>query len=814
MSIRRAPLRVLTFLCLAAFASISSAALPVVQRLEPLGVQRGQETTVTLIGQRLNDATKVLCAEEGIEILSVTPIDASKVEVKLKAKEDLAPGLYPIQLATKTGIANLRLLGVGTLPVVKEAEPNNDFDAAQPIEFNHTIEGVITSEDVDYFRVSLKEGQTLKVEVEGIRLTYSLNNQAVLDPYVAILNDGRFEVASSDDSALLQQDGVCSYKAPADGEYTVMVRDSSFGGNPICGYRLHVGDFPRPVAVIPAGGTPGSQLKAKLIDLDGTVSEAVVQLPGESYEQWALATETPSGISPSPNWVRVNELPVVMETEPNDDYRKAPVSQAPAAFCGVLQAEGDYDCFAFDAKKGVKYRVQVYARDVVRSPVDAVVNVFGPDGKTLQSGDDARGKLDPFIEFTTAADGQYVVRIYDHLRGGSDIHNYRIEVTQTVPSVKLGLNELRRDEAFVTLVPRGGHGAAMLQAARSDYGGKINVAVNGLPPGITATTYPVPDGRGEIPVVFSATPEAAHEATLITYTGTGDNPLAFSSEFDQTHKLVLGQNRRHMWSYTSKTAPIAITDAAPFSIELVQPKTPIVRDGSKDLLVRIVRKEGFEEAVSLRTLYNPPGVGVNNSRRIDKGATEVLVPITANGGAAIGQWPLILIASYESGNGTAELATPPIMLDIQDRLFKYEFPLSAGELGTEATVTVGLEVLREFQGEATVELAGLPKGVTSSAAIQKLAPDSTSVAFPITIAADAKEGSHKTLVCISRVVVDGETITQTAGSGELRVDKPLPPKVDAPAAPKPEVKQPEKPAAPKPLSRLEQLRQMKAGGSQ
>ncbi len=792
------------------------AALPVVDRLQPLGVVRGEEATVTFVGQRLQDAHQVLCPLPGVEVISVTPVDNNKVEVKLKTDGELAPGLYPLQLVTKSGIANLRLLGVGSMPIVNETEPNDDFDAAQSIEMNCTIEGVITNEDADHFRVSLKKDQTLNVEVEGIRLAFSLNNQNILDPYIAILNDGRFEIASSDDSPLLQQDGLCTFVAPEDGDYTVLIRDSAFSGNPICGYRLHVGNFPRPIAIIPGGGTPGSELKAQVISVDGSTSEATIQLPGEPHEQWGLTTKTDAGISPSPNWIRVNELPVVMETEPNDDYRKPETYAVPAAFCGVLQADNDYDCFGFDAKQGTKYRVQVYSREVLRSPLDAVLNVFGPDGKTIQSGDDVSGTMDPMIEFAAPADGKHVVRIYDHLRGGGPIYDYRIEVTAMSPTVTLSLKELRRDEAFVTKVPQGGSGALVALSARGDYGGKFNVNLDGLPPGVTATAYPMPDGRNEIPVLFTATADAPHAASLMTLTAAGETPLTFASVFNQKHALVLGQNRRHMWSYKTARAPIAVTDPAPFTIELVQPNTPIVRDGSKDLVVRIVRGEGFVAPVTLTALYNPPGIGINNSRRIDKDNTEVTIPITANGGAPVETWPLILIAGYDSGNGPAEIATPPIMLDIQDRIFKYEFPKAAGELGMETSIAIPMEVLREYAGDAEVELVGLPKGVTSSAAVQKIAPDATSVTFPITIAADAKEGLHKTLVCVSRVHVNGETIFQTTGGGEIRVDKPLPPKVDAPAAPAAAAVEtkPEPPAPPKPLSRLEQLRQMKASEQQ
>ena len=52
--------------------------------------------------------------------------------------------------------------------------------------------------------------------------------------------------------------------APADGKYYVQVRESSYGGDGNCYYRLHVGNFPRPIAVYPAGGKMGEQVAGAL----------------------------------------------------------------------------------------------------------------------------------------------------------------------------------------------------------------------------------------------------------------------------------------------------------------------------------------------------------------------------------------------------------------------------------------------------------------------------------------------------------------------------------------------------------------------
>jgi hypothetical protein len=277
------------------------------------------------------------------------------------------------------------------------------------------------------------------------------------------------------------------------------------------------------------------------------------------------------------------------------------------------------------------------------------------------------------------------------------------------------------------------------------------------------------------------------------------------------HKLVMGQNRVDMWGYDSARLAVAVADAAPFKITLEQPGTPIVRNGAKDLKVLIERNEGFEGEVTLATLYSPPGIAVNNGRKIEKDKNEVTIPITANGGAAIGTWPMLMVATYNSGNGSAQIVTQPIDLLIEDVAFKFEFPRVAGEMGKPMAMKVDVEVMRPFEGTAEVELVGLPPGVTSPQTKQPITPESTSVTFPLELAADAKAGTHKTLYCVAKITSEAGEIVQTQGTGELRVDAPLAPKAEsAPAAaeaPKPE----ETKAEPKPLSRLEQLRQMKNG---
>ena len=218
------------------------AAAPALSRIVPRGAQRGTEAVLTFSGQRLADAQEVLVYEPGITVTKVEPDKTgAKVSVTVKVAPDARLGEYGVRLRTATGLPEFRSFWVGALPVVAEKEPNNDFKTPQPIDLNVTVAGVIENEDQDYFVVTLKKGQRVTAEIEGMRL-----GGPMFDPYVAILDENRFELSASDDTPLHKQDSIASIVAPKDGKYVIQVRDSSFGGSGDAHYRLHVGTFPRP----------------------------------------------------------------------------------------------------------------------------------------------------------------------------------------------------------------------------------------------------------------------------------------------------------------------------------------------------------------------------------------------------------------------------------------------------------------------------------------------------------------------------------------------------------------------------------------
>lgn len=797
------------------FATISSAVAlfllsaqawavaPSLSAVTPYGFQRGTEIEASFTGARLGDAQELMFYAPGFEVKDLKAERDNLVKAKLSIAAQCRLGIHAVRVRTATGVSNLRTFTVGALPEVAEKEPNTDFSAPQPVPLGSTVSGVVQSEDVDYFVVEAKKGDRITAELEGLRLGYTF-----FDPYLAILNAERFELDRSDDAALLRQDCLCAAVAPEDGKYIIQVRESAYGGNGSCKYRLHVGRFPRPTAVLPAGGRPGETLAVRWIgDPAGDWTEQVT-LPSIETLQHGLFAQDQHGISPSPNVLRVIDLENSLEVEPNDDRETATAAVAPGALNGVIEKPGDIDHFKFTAKKGQRFDIRVYARSILRSPLDSVLVVRRANGSAVGSNDDSGGP-DSYYRFTAPADEDYFVEIYDHLRAGGPEFIYRVEIAPAKQTLTMTLPERERYVSTTLSVPRANRMALMMNASRANWGGDLELSFNDLPQGISFEAPTMPANRTTIPVLFSAAGDAPVDGSLVDVIGRpADENVKVVGHLRQRTMLVRGQNNRDVWGHDADRMAAVVADEMPFTLEIVQSKAPIARQGSKELKVVAKRKDDFKQAIALRMLYNPPGIGSSGSISIPADKNEAVIPLTANVSAAIGTWPIVVTGSATVSGGRVEVATQMAELTIADSYFTFAFEKTAAELGQDTELVVNVENKTPFAGEAEVRLLGLPANTTTKDEAIKITKDTTQMVFPIKVAENARPATYKSLVCRAVVTQEGEPVTHTLGTGELRVDKPLPPKV---AAPKPQAKPKPKPAAPKPpakkrLSRLEQLR--------
>jgi len=788
-------------LCLC--GSFSFSASPALTGIMPRGGQRGTEVVLTFSGARLADAQEVMCYSPGIQFGKLEAKD-NAVTVTAKIAPDCRLGEHAFRLRCASGVSDLKTIWVGALPVVAEKEPNNEFVSPQAIPPNCTVQGTITSEDVDYFVVEAKKGQRLSVEIEALRLATDMGVGVNFDPFIAVLDSKRFELATSDDTPLLKQDGYLSIVVPADGKYTILVRETSYRGHPAAHYRLHVGTFPRPAAIYPSGGKAGDEVEVKFLGDPTGVIMKKVKLPATAEPNFVLHAEDSGGISPSGLPFRVSDLPNVLETEPNDAVAQATKSEVPCAFNGVIDKPGDIDFFRFAAKKGQVFDLHCYARRL-GSPLDPVLYVYNAQGGALAGNDDIPGSPDSYIRFTVPADGDFLISVTDHLKKGGPTYAYRVEVSSPRPSIDVALplfSLYSQDRQWVS-VPRGNRYATLVATTRRNMGGELLLEGRGLPAKMTATAEPVPPYMGATPVVFEAAADASLAGTLADLEAKPADPKhpATTSHFLQKSELVFGEpNLQTYWSRLEPKIPVVVTEAVPFKITIVEPKVPLVHGGSMNLKIVAERQNGFKGPITVYPLYNPPGVGSVGGITIPDGQTEGLFTLNANSGAPVRKWKYVVWGVATVGNGPIWTSSQLATFEIAPPYLTVNLERAMGEQGKATTLFGKVQVNTPFPDKAKVKLIGLPPKVECPEV--EITAESKEISFPLKLDAAAPAGTHKNLFCQIVVTQNGEPVVHNLGSSDLRIDVPVVAKAAPAAAAAPKAA----PAAEKRLSRLEQLR--------
>lgn len=800
----------------AAIATSASlfASYPVFNSTKPNGGQRGTDVKLTVTGSRLDDFESLIFFSPGFTQKSVEKVEKTKVELTISIAPDVPPGNHLMRIRTKTGISHPRQFFVGIFPNVEEKEPNSEFEAPQAIQMNQTVEGVVNNEDVDYYRVPLKKGQRLSVEVDALRLGYT-----VFDPFLAIIDKNRFEKVISDDTILHRQDGYCSYVAEEDGDYTVMIRESSYRGSGASYYRLHVGGYRRPDVVYPAGGKIGTKTKVRFIERESAFEEEIA-LPAEIDPGYMIYSKSQEP-APSGNPFRLVTFDNALEAEPNDEQAKAsPAIGEPVALNGIIEKPGDVDYFKLPLKKGTTLEIQAFAQSL-GSPLDSVVNIYNDKGGSLNGNDDGGGRrrLDSKFKVSIPSDGEYFVRVSDHLDRGGPNYVYRLELVAAVPELYFASPQFTVNDThyrqFIA-VPKGGRYATLVNISRVNVSGDFKFEAPGLPKGVKLLTEMAPKDLGNVPLLFEATADAplGHQ-TVPMKLNPVDPTVKITGKLRQEFDIVRNGNVVYYTEIEDKL-PVAVIEEAPYSLSIEKPAVPLVANGVLDLKVVAKRKDGFKNAIRVFMIWKSPGVSCLGEQTIPEGQNECVFNLDANGAVTDGKWSYTVMGEVDAGNGAIYNASPfTEVATTTAYLTAPAIPLVAVEQGKETVMIAKLEHLKPFEGKAKAALYGVPDTIEIEPA--EITKETKEVSFKVKTTSKSPVGKQGNLFVRVDVPIPGGTSTHRVALGSiLRVDAPR--KAPVPAAPvvaaaKPkEDPKPAAPAAPKPLSRLEQLRQEAAGG--
>jgi hypothetical protein len=795
----------------------SRAAPPSVESVSPGVGQRGTEFTLKLVGARLDKPEELLLYNTGVTVTKLAATGENEIALTLKAAADCPLGEQPFRVRTAGGVSELRVFRVTPFPVVLEAEPNDK--TPQPVPLNSTVAGATEAGGVDRFTVTLKKGERLSAEVEGVRLAADLTDTAlsVTGP------DGK-QIASADDTPLFRQDPFVSITAPADGAYVVEVRDTNFGGGDSHRYALHVGTFARPTAVYPAGGEAGTEVGVKLFaDAGNTTQKVTLPKAGTPFEFFPSDGTGPA--APTPNPFRVSPFPNVLEAEPNGTPEQAGKAVAwPVAFNGVIDKAGDPDHFRFTARKGDEIDVEAFAYRL-GTPLDPIVAVLHADGELLAVNDDDETH-DSRLRVKIPADGEYLIRVTDKRKQGGPRFVYRVELTR--PTLGLGVflapTARKTQEKQSIVVPRGNRVVAYMAVRRDGFDGPVTITADRLPKGVTVKVPPIPVGEYMAPVVFEAAADAPIAGGLVAFTGRGgDDKHPVVGGFEQAIDLLQGPGDSILHAVNVNRLAVAVTEEAPYTVTLVAPKATVPVDGTLDVTVKVTRAKDFAEALDVFFLTLPPGVEAPTKVTIPGDKTEMNVTLVGHPAAERGEWKLLVETKVgvagrgerdplmvgNNGLGTGGPPTggtsrrprrksaeglPPVASEVT--AVSVANPAVVGAIGPAAaeqgkTVTVRCQFEKPTEAAFTAKLDGLPP--RAAAPNVEVKAGAKEVAFTVSVAADTPPGDHKSLVCELSGTVSGHAVVYRVGrGGSLKVAAPGAVQVDKTG---------------KPLSPLEALRQ-------
>jgi Bacterial pre-peptidase C-terminal domain len=193
--------------------------------------------------------------------VEVEPIgSASAIKPRIAITAPATPGMHELTLDTGAGTTNLVPVFVSPLPQVNEQEPNDTPATATRVVVPCGINGRIDkARDVDHFVFAGKKGQAIRFEVKARR--FGTLFRSSLDSMLEILNGKGVVVAQNDDTN--GKDSALTFTAPADGDYTLRIRDLNSKGGPTFVYHIEA-DFAKPDFVVRCDGdkamvAPGSR---------------------------------------------------------------------------------------------------------------------------------------------------------------------------------------------------------------------------------------------------------------------------------------------------------------------------------------------------------------------------------------------------------------------------------------------------------------------------------------------------------------------------------------------------------------------------
>ncbi|QDT64939.1 hypothetical protein V22_21840 [Calycomorphotria hydatis] len=794
-----------------------------VEQVRPRVGQQGTTVDVAIRGTSIENPRKVVFYHPGIKAINIQPVQdvdrprnlahrgriAQEVRCQFEISPDCPPGEYAFRLLTATELTCIGTFHVTPFQIVPEEEPNNAYsndtlETAKSVKGNVTIYGEMSNgkrPDRDIYRIDAMKGQRLSIEVQSARIADVHYADSQYDLAVRVFNASGKVIAQNDDNSLHIQDPLLSVMCPEDGPVYVEVSRSVYMGA-VTEYCLHLGDYRRPLAAFPPGGQAG-------------VTTAI-QFLGDSKEEYTETVSIPEnlgsftyfGESATPMKLRSSPYPNFLE---HPDKKENIVEELPAALNGILAQKREVDRYRLSVKKGGRYIVRVYAA-ALGSPIDPLLRIRpvmedGTLGDAEVDLDDSpieqhdifganfRSKaglpetIDPSLVWNPKVTGEYVVEISDpsNFTGPTSVYRIEIEPPRTIVHTVLQSKTFDWTESMrVTgmAIPRGSRWSINIGLPNSQWNSpksEFNLVARGLPEGVRMYSPPIKPGTSTWPVQFEADNDAELTGTVFSLVAVSVENGELIETYCQQNVPFVNHSGGDAWRTVSTDRyMLAVTDPAPFSINVDSSSVTLVRDGESAVPVRVTRHGEFNGPVLINVGYADRYVGTPPPVIVPAEESVGLVRLSVRGNAPLGETPLVLQGSNIRddidpylGAGHVRVSSEFVKLRIAEpyvKLASQPASVRRGEV-IEFPWTVSHE--NSFIGTARVELKGLPKGVEVVEPYPEITNETEKIYFSIEATDDALLGLVEGLSCEILLTDQGQQVVQRSGRGSIRIDPRL-----------------------------------------
>lgn len=459
-----------------------------------------------------------------------TPAIAETITLEVTLEPDAAVGERELRVKTPAGWSKPLAFRVDQLPEktppvvtstsVRTSRREPHLELALPA----LINGQILPGEVDRFRFAARQGQ---------RLVFALSARALM-PYLADAVPGWFqatlaildargrELAYVDDYRFAP-DPVLACVIPADGTYTLEVKDALFRGREDFVYRIAAGELPFITSTFPLGGTAGRHLDVELAGWNLPSRALGIDATKQKRGLMSLSV-LGQGVLSNPVAFELAAGPECLAVEPNDSPNDAQSIDLPVIVNGRLERPGDVDVFRFNGRAGATLVAEVTARRL-GSPVDSVLTLLDERGQVLAANDDSEDKgtgllthhADSRLTFRLPADGTYWLRLADTQHQGGPEHGYRLRVSPPQPDFALRVVPSTINVRAGATVP-----LTIYALRRDGFSGEIQIVAQNAPSGMVLSGARIPAGQDSVRFTVTAPPTPREDTPALNLIGVAN----------------------------------------------------------------------------------------------------------------------------------------------------------------------------------------------------------------------------------------------------------------------------------------------------